>query len=627
MAVNQREPDSSANLPSGNIYHDIILLPCSYWCLMQFNPDLGKTARGMVPAPTPILLVELPSWPRAFLDNLADFLLRPSQPPSGRKAALWPDVFVSTGAPWRRLLQSYLYHAFVITAVWGFSATWLNQPVLRTRDPFENSKITYYSVSEYLPPLDSGSTPAKQELKSEPAYAKQPIISMPRLPDNRTQTIITPNSVRLTQEVRIPNLVAWTPVPAPVPTTAMGRTQLTLPATPVSVIAPPPEAHGSLSQVRLPRHSPDVVAPPPEVSAKSSLKVPNVPAPAVIEPPVSAEATRRRVGELNIAGSGLDVGAPKLPVPEQRLATAGSDGNHAGPPGEATTSVPPPPAVTGVGTGKQAAGQLVALGLNPAPVEGPISLPSGSRHGEFAATPEGKFGAPGTPDIKGGGNGAGGSGAGDGGFGHGGNTIGPAGIYVGGGPNQPPPGVVVAGDPASTPALPHPSPASNPGASTMASVNPPRVPDPSRTTRPPASGPQPKIEDKVFAGKRYYSTTINMPNLASAGGSWIIRFAELTEDGGKGEVLAPIATLKVDPKYPPDVMREGVEGTVTLYAVIRKDGSVDEIRVLRGIDHRLDENARVALSRWHFRPGTKNGSAVDLEAVVSIPFRAGKLPF
>jgi len=70
-----------------------------------------------------------------------------------------------------------------------------------------------------------------------------------------------------------------------------------------------------------------------------------------------------------------------------------------------------------------------------------------------------------------------------------------------------------------------------------------------------------------------------------------------------------------------------VEGTVLLYAVIHKDGSVGEVRVLRGLQGRLDENATVALRRWKFRPGTKNGEAIDLEAVVQIPFRAARLGF
>ena len=151
------------------------------------------------------------------------------------------------------------------------------------------------------------------------------------------------------------------------------------------------------------------------------------------------------------------------------------------------------------------------------------------------------------------------------------------------------------------------------------------VGDIARQTGP--SRPEGKVEDQVFGPKRYYTMALNMPNLTSAGGSWIIRFAELQENSVKGELTAPVATLKVDPAYPAELIREQVEGTVTLYAVIHADGTVADVRVLRGVDDRLDENARTALLRWHFRPATKNGSAVELEAVVQIPFRTRKIQF
>jgi outer membrane biosynthesis protein TonB len=51
------------------------------------------------------------------------------------------------------------------------------------------------------------------------------------------------------------------------------------------------------------------------------------------------------------------------------------------------------------------------------------------------------------------------------------------------------------------------------------------------------------------------------------------------------------------------------------------------VRVLHGVDERLDHNARIALARWQFRPATRNGSAVDLEAVVQIPFVAKRPAF
>jgi protein TonB len=121
--------------------------------------------------------------------------------------------------------------------------------------------------------------------------------------------------------------------------------------------------------------------------------------------------------------------------------------------------------------------------------------------------------------------------------------------------------------------------------------------------------------------------TINMPNLSSAGGSWIMRFAELAENPAPGLLSAPVVTSKSDPGYPAEFIRKRIEGTVTLYAIIHRDGSVSEVRVLRGIDDRLDENARAALTRWHFRPATKNGEPVELEAVIFIPFEVRKTPF
>jgi TonB family protein len=118
-----------------------------------------------------------------------------------------------------------------------------------------------------------------------------------------------------------------------------------------------------------------------------------------------------------------------------------------------------------------------------------------------------------------------------------------------------------------------------------------------------------------------------MPNLNSRSGSWVIRFAELNDDGARGELTAPVVVEKVDPAYPGLVMREHIEGTVTLYAVIGTDGSVGNVRVLRGVDGRLDAAARDALQHCHFRPATKNGTAVALEAVIRIPFEVHRIAY
>src|SRR5260370_9755037 len=102
---------------------------------------------------------------------------------------------------------------------------------------------------------------------------------------------------------------------------------------------------------------------------------------------------------------------------------------------------------------------------------------------------------------------------------------------------------------------------------------------------------------------------VNMPNLNSATGSWILNFSELRENSGgprtdSSEVSAPGPLRKIDPKYPPTLVNEHVEGEVVLYAVIRRDGSASSIQLVRCIDEQLGSNAMQAFSHWQVRTAT-----------------------
>ncbi len=139
--------------------------------------------------------------------------------------------------------------------------------------------------------------------------------------------------------------------------------------------------------------------------------------------------------------------------------------------------------------------------------------------------------------------------------------------------------------------------------------------------------------EAVFAYKRVYTLNVNMPNLNSATGSWILNFSELRTGGENthhaqqsAELSGPVPLQKVDPKYPPTLISERVAGEVILYAVIRRDGSVDSIQLVRGIDEQLDANAINALRQWKFRAGAKQGIPIELEAIVHIPFRLPENP-
>ena len=197
----------------------------------------------------------------------------------------------------------------------------------------------------------------------------------------------------------------------------------------------------------------------------------------------------------------------------------------------------------------------------------------------------------------------------------------PAGLYVGKAANP----SAVAGEPAAK------VPSSSVNPNLIASVHPPRVTS-SRPMQADSAAKLSEPERAVFGSRKFYSVTLNMPNLNSAGGSWIIRFAELRRDlsshdpnASAEDLSQPMATRKVDPAYPIQLMRENVHGTVILYAVIHADGTVGNVRILRGVDERLDRYASQAVAQWKFDPATKNGMPVDVEATFQIPFRPARL--
>jgi TonB family protein len=132
--------------------------------------------------------------------------------------------------------------------------------------------------------------------------------------------------------------------------------------------------------------------------------------------------------------------------------------------------------------------------------------------------------------------------------------------------------------------------------------------------------------EALLYGKEVHTLDINLPNVTSVSGSWVLNFAQLDEGGSpfsrpKGVLSGPVPVIKVDPKYPPQLISEHVEGEVVLYAIVRANGSVDTIQVVRQLDPRLDRYAVEAFARWKFRPATRDGVPVDVEAVVHIPFR------
>ena len=579
----------------------------------------SKSESGLEAGSVPALLVNLEPWHTVFFRNLAD-LFRPRQRTpfliSSRPGSFWPDVFVTSRLPWNRFAQSAICHIAAIVALWGSVRFWPQPPQVLDRPVFNRADVIYYARSEYLPPLDTGGQRRPLPRKGEPEHSPQPIISVPAEADNRTQTIVTPSDIKLNHDVPLPNIVAWsqnTAQPAvPLASTAAAA-NMRLPSLPVTAVAPAPETMPANRQ-RTPMLSQTAVAPAPELKTESSRSLQG-PQAAIVQPPPSVDAaSQRSLGDINIGHSQVVAPAPELPVAEQYAASSRSQTALAGG-GAGAAAVPPPPSILG-NAGSDPNGRIIALGIHPAAMS-PAETPTGNRRGTFAATPDGKPGAPGTPDVAAGTNRGNGSGAGK-------NSDGiPSGLTVGAGPeDQDRSAMAGKGNGPGGAAPGHASDNSR----LVADATPPRVTAiPSRPLSEVSKDRATDVDRWIFGEKKFYAMTLNMPNLNSAGGSWVVRFAELNPDETKGDLTAPEATQKVDPAYPLELMRRNIQGTVTLYAVIRNDGSVSDVRVLRGIDDQLDQYARAALARWHFRPATKNGAAVALEAVVMIPFKPVRL--
>jgi periplasmic protein TonB len=90
---------------------------------------------------------------------------------------------------------------------------------------------------------------------------------------------------------------------------------------------------------------------------------------------------------------------------------------------------------------------------------------------------------------------------------------------------------------------------------------------------------------------------------------------------GNGVTL-PRILREVKPAYTSDAMRAKVQGTVLLQCVVRPDGSVTDIQVLRSLDSvfGLDQEAIKAARQWRFAPGTRMGAPVAVQITIELTF-------
>jgi protein TonB len=75
-------------------------------------------------------------------------------------------------------------------------------------------------------------------------------------------------------------------------------------------------------------------------------------------------------------------------------------------------------------------------------------------------------------------------------------------------------------------------------------------------------------------------------------------------------------------KYPVVAEENGVQGRVVCTFVVERDGSITDVKVVRGVDPSLDKEAvRVLKAMPKWIPGKQNGSAVRVKYTVPVTFR------
>ncbi|HLK03550.1 MAG TPA: energy transducer TonB [Candidatus Acidoferrum sp.] len=530
----------------------------------------------------PQLEISWVAFRQSFSSSLSGALERSAESRKFLSASFFKDAWVEKRFPRRAVAAAALWHLVLFV---------MPKPDIvgqRHFSQFDNTVLTWSGPIEDLPLLEMRGNKPKPAPRGEPEkplpkqgadafHPRQRIFTDPVHPTHPRQTLINPQA-----PPDAPKLLPVLPNMVEIASNAM-------PARPKIEIS-----DKLLKSLR-----------PHERKAKTIDT--NAPAPDVLNNEV-------RPSDLSIAAAQNMPAKPKLEINAGAAprVTAKKSENDAGPSPEMASSL----------ASNGAASTLIALSAPPGPAA-PVAPPQGNLAARIAISPEGKQrGVPGASANAESNGGSGGDRTSKGGTGAAsGSGKNDVGVSISGGN----PSSKTSGLGSLRPKLD--LSAARPNASNM-SHDAPADPPPTRTTPPNFANLAPDAKpEAIFASKKVYTLHVNMPNLNSATGSWILNFSELRggptgQHVATGDVASPQPIRKVDPKYPPTLIAEHVEGEVVLYAVIRKDGSVDSIQLVKGIDEQLDANAMHAFAQWKFQPAEKQGETIDLEAIVHIPFRA-----
>jgi periplasmic protein TonB len=118
------------------------------------------------------------------------------------------------------------------------------------------------------------------------------------------------------------------------------------------------------------------------------------------------------------------------------------------------------------------------------------------------------------------------------------------------------------------------------------------------------------------------------PGLTPSKGAINIPVMKPGANFGKGMVLfdvsqldqKPTRTVSVNPAYPYEMSRAGINGTVVVEFIISSNGDVSQAQIVRSSNREFETPALQAVLKWKFKPGRKGGRAVNTRASQLIEF-------
>jgi len=451
-----------------------------------------------------------------------------------------------------------------------------------------SSKLVWYDFREKLPDVSptAASGPAKPP-RADVKMASQEIAAATAEARRARQFVWQPvPKLELRTDLQSPNVLAIRAQhaePPPKPKLFVPPREAPPPTGDAPLLAAPPEirtARNVNGPAKLPGMQPAKA--PPRTFVPPAGRPVDKPAPALPALPDAlsvAAAAKPTMDTPPILGSGVAKPLPRDFVPPHQGARPSPFGSP----------LPEPPVLPETASPVS----MAIVGLNPS-AHAPAPPPEGSRNAQFSAAPQPRPTGPtnGTADDA---------------------ILTVPGLLIRSGVPDAKPVLVARAAPTST---------ANLRAAVRSSLPATSIAGPHPAAIRVSSAPDP-----LWYGRDTYAIAVQMPNITSYTGSWLIWFAERREDAGTGGVLSPPVPLhKVDPKYYPAAMADRVEGKVRLIAVIRKDGRVDSVRLLQHLDDRLDQSAQDAMDKWQFEPALRNGQPVDVDVLIEIPFRLAPMP-